>query len=108
MTLRQHVLRIVGIAALSAGPLFAAAPAQADWNSGPNAGMLTGNQTSAVVQAPTSTCGQALGLLGFAAAGCAGGAWTSTGSGDTNADSPSAAARTWSRSVVRVSSRTWS
>jgi hypothetical protein len=49
--------------------------------SGFNAGVLTGNQVSNVVQVPISACGNAISVLGFADASCTGGAWAVNGGG---------------------------
>ncbi len=53
---------------------------------GYNAGILTGNQVSNVVQVPVSVCGNSIAVLGFADASCTGGAWANNGGGDTDTD----------------------
>jgi hypothetical protein len=50
---------------------------------GYNAGLLSGNQLSNVVQVPVSACGNAIAVLGFADASCTGGAGATNGGGDT-------------------------
>ena len=49
--------------------------------SGFNAGLLTGNQVSSVVQVPISVCGNSIAVLGFADAACVGGAGAVNGGG---------------------------
>jgi len=49
--------------------------------SGFNAGVLTGNQISSVVQVPISVCGNSIAILGFADASCVGGAGAVNGGG---------------------------
>jgi hypothetical protein len=49
--------------------------------SGFNAGFLTGNQISSVVQVPISVCGNSIAILGFADASCVGGAGAVNGGG---------------------------
>jgi hypothetical protein len=49
--------------------------------SGFNAGFLTGNQISSVVQVPISVCGNSIAILGFADASCVGGAAAVNGGG---------------------------
>jgi hypothetical protein len=46
-----------------------------------NAGVLSGNQISNVVQVPVSVCGNSIAVLGFADASCVGGAWANNGGG---------------------------
>ena len=45
-----------------------------NWVSGPNAGILNGNQASTLIQVPVNACGNAVSVLGFADASCSGGA----------------------------------
>jgi hypothetical protein len=99
---KRKILRAVSIAALTGAGLFAfSAPAAAHgghhdydrydrygynsysgwgggWGgmySGYNAGFGNGNQFSSVIQAPTSVCGNAIAIAGFASASCHGGAY---------------------------------
>jgi hypothetical protein len=79
--MKRLALRSLGLAAVTAGALLAmGAPAQADW-SGFNSGFLSGNQVSNTVQVPVSVCGNAISVLGFASASCAGGAYAYNGGG---------------------------
>jgi hypothetical protein len=58
-----------------------AAATEAGQVSGFNAGVLTGNQLSSVVQVPISVCGNSIAILGFADASCVGGAGAVNGGG---------------------------
>jgi hypothetical protein len=68
---------------------YAASQSTESWTSSDNDGVLTGNQVAAIVSVPVNVCGNAVGVLGDAAASCTingsgGGAmeagdWTSTG-----------------------------
>jgi len=58
-----------------------ASATEADQISGFNAGFLSGNQVSSVVQVPVSVCGNAIAVLGFANASCVGGAGAFNGGG---------------------------
>jgi hypothetical protein len=93
---KRQILRLAGIAAIAgAGLLTFGAPAQADQISFGNTGILSGNQSSTVIQAPISVCGNAIAVLGNARARCRGGAWAINNSGGGGgADS---FFRTWSR-----------
>jgi hypothetical protein len=51
--------------------------------SGFNAGFLTGNQSNSVVQIPINVCGNAVGVLGGAVAGCEGGSSATIGNPGT-------------------------
>jgi hypothetical protein len=93
---KRQILRLAGIAAIAgAGLLMFGAPAQADQISFGNSGILSGNQSSTVIQAPINVCGNAIAVLGNARARCRGGAWAINNSGGGGgADS---LFRTWSR-----------
>jgi hypothetical protein len=52
-----------------------------EWNTGNNAGALTGNQASTVLQVPVNACGNAISVLGFADASCGGGTTASNAGG---------------------------
>jgi hypothetical protein len=94
--MKRLILRSLSVAALSAGAALAlGSPAQADMTSGPNAGILSGNQSSTVIQAPVSVCGNAVAIFGFASAQCQGGAYASNGS--SSGSGASVSSRTWSR-----------
>ena len=41
-----------------------------NWTSGPNAGVLNGNQTDISVDVPITVCGNAIAIFGFASASC--------------------------------------
>ena len=83
--MKRKILRAVSIAAITGAGLFAfSAPAAAyggGWGggggmySGFNSGFFNGNQYSSVFQSPTSICGNSIAILGFASAGCHGGAY---------------------------------
>jgi hypothetical protein len=88
---KRKILRAVSIAAITGAGLFAfSAPAAAHGGggydgygggmySGYNAGFFNGNQYSFVYQRPTSVCGNAIAIFGFASAGCHGGAYAYNG-----------------------------
>ena len=96
--MKRQILRLVaGTAIAGAGLLAFAAPAQADQISFGNSGILSGNQSSTVIQAPISVCGNAIAILGNARAGCRGGAWAINNSGGGGG-----------ASFFRAWSRTWS
>jgi len=94
---KRKILRAVSIAAITGAGLFAfSAPAAAHGNhgydgygynsyggggmySGYNAGFFNGNQFSFVYQQPTSICGNAVAIGGFASASCRGGAYAYNG-----------------------------
>jgi ChpA-C len=69
------------VGVLSAGVLLFAGTAAnaADLNSAGNIGIANGNQANLVVQAPVDVCGNAVGVLGVASAGCEGGSWAALG-----------------------------
>jgi hypothetical protein len=77
------------VGVLSAGALLFAGTAAnaATINSIGNSGLLTGNQANATVQAPIDVCGNAVGVLGFAEAGCKGGSWATIGDDNTTLNS---------------------
>lgn len=103
---KRKILRAASIAAITGAGLFAfSAPAMAHGGhgggyggynsydsdngygggygsgmySGYNAGFFNGNQYSYVYQAPTSICGNAIAIAGFASASCRGGAYAYNG-----------------------------
>ena len=81
--MKRWLIRCTQVAGLAMGALLVTGTAaQADWNSGPNAGLLNGNQTSVNVQVPINVCGNALALGGFASASCGGGS-SADGSGQS-------------------------
>ncbi len=61
---------------VSAGILLIGSSAEAaqNWTSAGNVGILSGNQVYLPIQAPINLCGNAIGVLGNASAGCQGGA----------------------------------
>jgi hypothetical protein len=70
-----------------AGAMNESAPVtEAGQVSGFNAGILTGNQISSVVQVPISVCGNSIAILGFADASCVGGAGAINGGGGWDND----------------------
>src|SRR5215212_5438590 len=84
--MKTWVRRSLNVGVLGAGFLLVsgAAAAQADQVSGPNAGLVSGNQLSSVLQMPIDISGNAVSVLGFADASSVGGA------GAVNAESASA------------------
>jgi hypothetical protein len=70
--------RVAGVlAATAAGVALMAAPAFANGGGNGNAGVLSilgGNTVNVPVQVPVNACGIAVGIFGFANAGCQGGA----------------------------------
>jgi hypothetical protein len=70
--------RVAGVlAATAAGVALMAAPAFANGGGNGNGGVfsiLGGNTVNVPVQAPVNACGIAVGIIGFANAGCQGGA----------------------------------
>lgn len=73
--MKRQILRLVaGTAIAGAGLMAFAAPAQAAQISFGNSGIGSGNQSSTVIQAPVSICGNAVAIGGFARASCRGGA----------------------------------
>jgi hypothetical protein len=77
------------VGVLSAGVLLFAgnAASAVELNSAGNAGILTGNQANAQVQAPIDICGNAVAVVGFAAAGCEGGSWATLDDSDVRLNS---------------------
>ncbi len=72
------------VGVLSAGVLlFAGTAANADLSLG-NSGFLSGNQISATTQAPVDICGNAIGIVGNAQAGCVGGSWAALAGGSSH------------------------
>src|ERR1700722_4239694 len=51
------------------------------WTTSGNNSILGGNQVNAPISVPVNVCGNALAVLGFAGAGCEGGAWVGGGHG---------------------------
>jgi ChpA-C len=72
-------------ASLAAAGITTAGLANAGVNTSGNHSIGGGNQVAAPVSVPVSACGNAVALLGNAAAGCQGGAWVSGGSGGGSA-----------------------
>lgn len=86
-----NAIALFGFASASsvggAGAFNESAPVtEAGQVSGFNAGILTGNQVSSVVQVPISACGNSIAILGFADASCVGGAGAVNGGGGWNND----------------------
>lgn len=75
------------VGVLSAGVLLFAGNAAnaANLNSFGNSGLLSGNQINLQAQAPIDVCGNAIGVVGNASAGCEGGSWATLG-GDAGPD----------------------
>ena len=91
---------MLSVVAIAGGGLLAfSAPAQAQVSFG-NAGWFTGNQYSSVIQTPTSVCGNAVAVGGFASASCRGGAFAVNGNNVGNGDDDSL--------IGSLFSRTWS
>src|ERR1043166_7561302 len=69
------------VGVLSAGVLLFAgnAASAANLNSFGNSGLLSGNQLNLQAQAPIDVCGNAIGVVGNASAGCEGGSWATLG-----------------------------
>ena len=84
--MKTWVRKSFKVGVLSAGVLlFGGTAANADFNSAGNAGLLSGNQINAQLQAPIDVCGNAIGVRGNASAGCKGGSWATLGeAGDFN------------------------
>jgi hypothetical protein len=77
---KRRILRLVAATAIATAGLAAfGAPAQAhphfDQYSAGNFGLFTGNQFKFVYQQPTTVCGNAIAIFGFASAGCQGNAY---------------------------------
>ena len=85
--MKTWVRKSLNVGVLSAGFILVggtvgtSAAQAADMNSGPNAGALTGNQLSSVLQVPVDVCGNAVAVGGFADASCEGGASATNGGG---------------------------
>jgi hypothetical protein len=77
MSGRTHMLKKFAatgvVTAAAAGVLMVASPAFADNNATSEGSILGGNQLSIPVSIPVVVCGNALGILGSATAGCGGG-----------------------------------
>src|SRR3954467_9979057 len=91
--MKTWVRKSLNVGVLSAGFLLVGGTAaHADWHSGPNAGIGTGNQLGNVLQIPIDISGNAVAVGGFANAQSTGGAAAvnsesaSTESGSTEAD----------------------
>jgi hypothetical protein len=81
--MKRWLIRCTQIAGLAMGALLVTGTAaQADWNTGYNAGLLNGNQTSVSVRVPVNVSNNALAIGGFASA---------HGNGDSSANGAGAA-----------------
>jgi hypothetical protein len=90
--------------ALPATAAFAAGGGNGNGNAG-IASVLSGNTVNAPISAPINVCGVALGVLGFADAGCVGGASSATligGSGGGNGNGNAGIASVGSGNTVNV------
>lgn len=96
--MKRLILRSLGVAAVLAGGVaMTATPAQADWNTGYNAGLGSGNQISSIFQLPISACGNSIAIFGFSSASCGGGAYAYNGNSGSGQGANLLRANRWNR-----------